>query len=601
MTKAKKFTTYLICFILIILSMGFFGSQNVLSSASAESVEISTLFVRDSSIICNNESYIFVYDDLDGKIKQLDMSEDTVAVNESIAVNSPIDIAASASNLFVLTNDEVKVYNAATLEPVSVENLTETTSFESVESVSLFEKSATEILLLLIPKAEETTLLTLLSINLENSKIESALNISFGQSFLESLSGGINAAYILSEDSGNAQILLQSSSNYYTFSYNISSPHTIDTWTTLSLDSAANNLYVSAIDSETVILTISDTSINYYTYNTSDSPALTSLGTSQITNTSVASAYKNKLVLKLNEAEFKANICTLNKTNTEPFVIELELQKTISNKLFTNEDYDVGAIKYYKLTSEQVCYLSPYSSQGTTLPEGTHVALLSIPTADGADFGYSYCLAVYSGANIFGYIKSSELSSLQATNYPHNYVYVIEGTSLFTLPTNVTGEAEGNSILATISKNDKVRILSPLCDAEMGGRKFLLVEVNGKTGFILEDRVYGKYINYNLVVTNAYLKTGVNVYKDADGNSEVIGKLASGDRLRVIQTRRIDSEYLQVKYNDLDGNEITGYVLASAVETDSWSMLQILGMVLVVINLIFLVIILAVRKKINKD
>lgn len=600
MKKTKNFRTIIMCLLLATLSLGFFGNLPRMN-ANAESVDISTLFIRDAKVMTNNNNNAFIYDDLDKQIKMLDLSSEELNLTLTAPATEVLSMRATAANLFVLTSSSLNVLSATTLESVTLENLTAVTDFSIFSSISLFEKTQTEILIILTPKSSSDKKLTILNINLAENKITESFEVTFKDSFItQDLSDGFTSVNILGYETNSIKILLQSGSHFYTFGFNTDTKAAIDTWTTLTFDEQSLYSMITNVDDTQVIVTVSATKISYFTYDPALSPAISDVGGIELESIADISLYNSKLITKKN-GSFSASVYDLSKSDSMPLEIISTLSKSYTNVVFESAVLPATEIQFFSLTSEAMSYLSPYSPDGTLIPSGTHVALLSIPTVNGNDFGYSYCLVVSGENNIFGYIKSDALSPLLESENPYNDVFVIDGTNLYTLPSNVTGEENGNPIISKLSMNDKVKVLSTACDANMGGRQYVQVEVNGKTGYILRDRIYGTYKNYNLIVTNAYTKTGVDVYAEADTTSEIIDSLHAGARIKVLSTRRIDSNFMQVTYNDDNGNVVTGYVLSSAIETDSWSMLQILGMVLVIINLLFLLVILAVRKRVNKD
>lgn len=602
MTKAKNICTYILAIIILALSFGFFGVPKIGSRTfAAEIADVSSLFIRDYSIIATNKEKLFIYDSLDQKIKVQNFTSQENSTFDSVAATSVTGMAATANHLFVLNNESITIYDSETLDIVTLEDLSAATSYADFSKLTLFELSANEVLVLLTCNKEDNISLKILSVSFENNTIELFSDVKFGETFItQNLASGITTASLLTCDGTSASILLESGGHFYTFSSEKASSADVATFTTLSIGTDAINSALTQVNSKQIIIKVTESAIFYHEYIDGETtPAL--IGQSEFSDIDKISVYGDTLIVFRAGGDYNCESYNLSLSAEPPITITATLEHEFKNPDVDITLRDKADFAYLSVTEQTMCYQSPYTMNGTMLEEGTNVVLLSIPTADGKEFGYMYCLVVSEDTNILGYIESSKLETLESTTFDYTYAFVIEGTNMYSLPSNITGDQTGNSIEMKISMNDKVKILSTLNDANISGRKYLLVQVNNRVGFILRDRVSGKFVNFNLVLTNAYLVADVSVYKAADTNSEVIDTLSSGSRIRVTSTRRIDSNFMEVKYNNTDGEEVTGYIQTSAIVTDSWSMLQILGMVLVVINGIFLLIIIAARKKVNKD
>lgn len=597
MTKAKRILTCIISIFVFALSLGLFGLPKNINYATAESADISNLFIRDSSFIVTSDNNLFIFDKVDSKIKKQSLSSPSTEYQTKKLDYVPLAIEADATNLFVVEENALHVYNHSTFEEISLQNLTDLTDFSFVFNISLFSVSLNEVMLVLIPKSNASKQLVLLKVNFEDKQITNKYTITFADNFESSnLANGIDYASILSIQSSTISLFIACGEHFYNFSFDMSTEEEVSSLQSITL--SASSVITTIIDDNFIIIGTTPNSVDFYSY-VAGSASTTLLGSIDAQNVQNLDAHGSTLLLNKNGDSFSAESYSLELTDT-PSILTTRINE-YKNEEFENNVRHKTSFRCYSLLSDANIYTSPYSNQYISLSEGTHVTLLGIPTTSGIEFGYSYVLVTQGTQNIFGFIDSTLLEALSNTSFDYNYAYVIDGTNLYNLPSNVTSEEDGNLVQAKISMNDKVRIISTMQDASLGGRQYLLVEACGKIGFILRDRVSGKALNYNLVLTNAYLKDNVNVYKSADVESEIIDKLSAGDRVRVISTRRIDSQFLEVKYNDIDGNEVRGFIQSSAIQTDSWSMLQIVGMVLVLVNLVFLVVILAVRKKINKD
>ena len=87
-----------------------------------------------------------------------------------------------------------------------------------------------------------------------------------------------------------------------------------------------------------------------------------------------------------------------------------------------------------------------------------------------------------------------------------------------------------------------------------------------------------------------------NVYLESNTESPVIYVLDKGYRVRINGARNTDSGYTYITFNDEYGNEKNGYILTDTLTSDSWTVMQIIGCVLIAINIGLLILILRFKK-----
>ena len=105
------------------------------------------------------------------------------------------------------------------------------------------------------------------------------------------------------------------------------------------------------------------------------------------------------------------------------------------------------------------------------------------------------------------------------------------------------------------------------------------------------------------MITNANIKKdGTYVYTSADSKSVIKDVLKKDQAVQIQGKRNTKNGYTYIKYNDEYGNVLDGYIKTDYVETTSWTTLQILGCVLIAVNIGLLILILLFRKrKIGRD
>jgi len=99
--------------------------------------------------------------------------------------------------------------------------------------------------------------------------------------------------------------------------------------------------------------------------------------------------------------------------------------------------------------------------------------------------------------------------------------------------------------------------------------------------------------------TNATIKNdGTTVYLSPSVDSTVLSfKLDAGKNVRINGKRNTKTGFTSITFNDEYGNEYSGYIETDYIKSDSWSTLQIVGCVLIAINIGLLILILIYRNK----
>lgn len=605
MKKSKFILFFVLCLSLSVLALFPFAPKSTCYAEASGSLPGANLFIRDAQIVASNDKSIFVYDNLDKAIKVIDKNMTEFEGYSLIHADNVTGIYSTNNNLILLSNT-LKIYNSETLTQKTLVNSINFDAFSDYKGISAIENYNGDIYVVLVPKDVNTTNLLVLFINNSTFAIERKHEITFKPDFLSSISAGLETASIIRINSETSlQMIIQSKSSFYTFTFNPQTIEEIDTWTTLTLGEGYINSLTVTLNNEIFIAAQSKNNLSFFKFTIIDDgggitrPAAIFASSQEIGTALDISSNGNEIIVLLDGDVFVAQSYTLSYESEVLNATQTNEYKNFDG--YKNEISPLTELAYFTLTSDTVCYQLPYSKTGKQLTAGTDVALYCIPSINDEDFGLSYIFAVDGKTNYFGFVDSANLSPKTATEYKHKHVYVIDDTNLYAAPSLVAGSGSQNEIIAKISMDDRVEIVSTLCDSVFDGRSYMLVKVNGKLGFILRDRISGEYLNYNLVLTNAYTKAATKVYKNADINSDVIAEIGKNARCKVLHARRYDSDFVEVLVNDSEGNELRGYVLYSDLQTDSWSMLQIVGAVLVIVNLAFLAIILITRKRLNKD
>lgn len=291
------------------------------------------------------------------------------------------------------------------------------------------------------------------------------------------------------------------------------------------------------------------------------------------------------------------------------------------NYLITYLDETIDANKddfVYKTTKTTTqIYQKPWGTNPIIdIPQGTDVIKIGYAKLNNAAktliSDYDYCLFTVNNKNYSGFIKTSELNEKAAVTQSSysNRVTVWPGTRLYALPSVVEGyigeTEEGNIYTLSpnssveISENDEIQVVDMICGYTSNGEKLVKICVNGqKYGFIEAKCIHNPADVKEFVITNATIKQdGTVVYKDKNSDAETFSfKLNAGKNVRINGKRDTKTGWTSITFNDEYGNEFSGYIQTDYIKADAWSTLQILGCILIAINIGLLILILVYKKK----
>lgn len=283
--------------------------------------------------------------------------------------------------------------------------------------------------------------------------------------------------------------------------------------------------------------------------------------------------------------------------------------------------YETDDFEYKKVTSVTEIYANPWGLS-TNIYLGVNVNVVKIGYGqllnDTEISGFDYCMYTNSNGNHFGYIESKYLEKLEKKSIEsagfkatsdengarHFYASLWPNASLYSLPTTIqSGKINSSNLTAErimqIEDNSFVDVLDVLCDYSAGDVKMFKVKVNGdKVGFIEARCVRTPADIVNFVITNATIKNdGTKVYLNANSNSATLPfTLNSGKTVRINGKRDTKTGFTSITFNDEYGNEYSGYIETDYIKADSWSTLQIVGCILIAINIGLLILILIFKK-----
>lgn len=281
--------------------------------------------------------------------------------------------------------------------------------------------------------------------------------------------------------------------------------------------------------------------------------------------------------------------------------------KDVSDLLWT----DLDKFVFVKANSDTKILAKPFSKNVlSTINLGQTMVIVGEGLVGGEKIlGYSFVLFTTGDVNFWGYVKNSTIDELEKTTYGYSKVTVLTNTALLKYPTYIRNDGMNSEVGEMLKATADVWVSTEetgLFEYSCQGVKFLRVfvkESDGSTreGFIDISRARNRMEKASKVISNAsILKNDSEVFTEADSESEIITYLGKDARVKIIGKRNTKTNFTKVTFNDKAGNTHTGYVYTSNVKTDTWSMLQIFGMALIIINTILLVVIICAKNKVTK-
>ncbi len=594
----KKLLTYLF---VALLPLAFVGISCA-NHAFAQESQTATVFVVNGQHIVNTEYGVFVYDSADLSIKQLNSSSPTNS--KSFYVGDCLDICSDNKNIYLLTTTGIAVINSATFD-ISIVAVANIQSYHTKISASVIDS---ETILCIYPATTENNQTILYGIY-DSTGFE-FFTITFNA---DEQSQGKNISLLSFAEYNNSTYLIRAYNSFVTsYEFIASGNQTLSSLASLSLSGGqANDPIVkisNVIVNQTSFLTVTyENRTQVYTF-TGDAVSLThgfshifEENTFSCINTSV---YQNSLaLLDDNNTFYLANI-------TE---IESSIASKTSNTVYSIEYRNSSEFEYYKVCSETKLISSLGTTSMFTLPANSFVVeIADVTLSDGSPLvGYKYVMYVdFStpqpsfGQNYYGFVLSENadvLEKLPQTTV-ETTVKVFDNSKLYSLPSIVVDDENGlNQVVEYIGENLPVNVISYISGYKHSindsTTEYALVETTQGIGFIDVKSILSSDQRLILIMPNATLSSGTNIYEEADTNSTVLHRFNEAKRVKILEPRDKNG-FIKIAYNDKDGNYFEGFVKATKMSTDSYTTLQIIGSVLVVLNVIFLIVLLITKKKI---
>lgn len=580
-------------------------------NGSAVNASNSAVLVYNPTTIASNANNLFVYDQYDSLIKIYDKSTlNLVEQNNTIYYENVIKLAVIDNFLFILSNLPAKldVIDTTTNSSISIISEDNISSLSQVNNFEVYKTSETNITVVLSKFVDGQNYFEIFNFQNDGANwnfAEESATINKERGL--NLPTKINDFYIcptLDESKFNLVFLSENSIYYLVFSP-LSQPST---------SYVINNLGLSIIESVTAIerLILNDNSFLIVLTESSIKVYLESIS-NDFKVTEEFTTIEQTLLNATNFTSF--NDCLYASIPNEQKVMCFNLQGEHLNYNFNiydivkNEDLNTTMLRnqefnYYITTSASQMTASPFSQTSICeIPQGANVCQIATSNLGQAELTeFIYCVYTSNNLNYYGFIKSLNLRALPSSTYNQEKVKVYSGSNLYSLPTILIDKT--NTKLLTFEQVTTLTVIANDVNNNYiaGANKFILVQTeDGKIGFVEASKTLASTEIREMITNNATIKKDTNVYLEPNSDSDIIDTLEKGQRIKIESNQKTNSKYLKITYNNKNGEEITGYVLADHVTRDTWTVLQIIGLIFVALNVIFLIVLLFVKKKINND
>lgn len=573
-----------------------------------EKIVQDSLFLVDLGFVKVYGNYIYVYDKADSTIKIIDKATGTFKEDYNhYRLYNLKDIIVYNNILMMYNGESFTCITLNSFETVTF-NQTELSTIQTAKTIKIVSIAQKDYIVL-CPENPIADSFEIAEISVDNNVI-SVSNIKtfkIGEQFQASLSE-YNHIYI-TESEEMLFVMLVNDQNIFSFKLDIASVEQVYTVTAVTgLETNGDEILdISAVtlSEEADALAVTTTSlVKFYTLEISPSSA------------SLSHLEGKDILIEANfiASDADGNMSTLSLISNENQSVIIYNFDTKQPSGYEQNELKNGEINTTFVASDQFLYLdvikatsiqeSPYSKDAIVTAE-VNDNLVVIGEGFSAStgepiVGWYYVMYSLGSTNYYGYVASIDTTILFETEFENTYTTVLAFTKLYTMPSVI--EDDLNTQIRVIPNSSRLEVLSPICDYSSLNTKYLLVRVNGTdVGFIDRSRIIESSSLEDRIIPNAtVLRNNSEIFTSTSEDRETILMLNKGARVKVIGKRDTITNFTLVTFNDEEGNVYTGYIYTYNLEADTWTMLQIIGMLLVTINVILLIVIICIKNKVTR-
>lgn len=618
--KNLIYLTLTLIFIIGVLEVN--ASNTPLSFSSALNTETTiinsenqdALFLIDIGLIKTDSNSIYVYDNADSTIKIIDKQTKTYKETENHYIFNNLKELLIYENTMMMLSNETNLFTCVSLtdfSPIAI-NQEDLETLQNAKSIEIVHFSDKDYIIICpenpIEDYFEIAELDFISGAITISNISKfAVNDDFSGQFIDMYVTTVNSELF---------IILQTQNQICSLTIDVNNIQ----------PEYGNSKSITGVDPSEIL------NISNIEYNSSSCLAILTSSDLQLYNLNIETAIVNLEKIQDKTIDFSEYSITSSYGDNSTYVISLN--QTQSLKIYDFNDqgssfysefeivnpnvsvrmFDKTEFTYHTVLRSGNILLQPFNkttifdtekNQSIYLEEGTNIVVIGEGIFDNGTvvYGWNYCMYSINASNYYGYVLSSNLNELTAPEQPFNknYVTTIAYTKLYSMPSKIVDNLNNNEI-KEIPTSSRLEVLSDLNNYSSFNTNYLLVKVNNDSiGFIDRDRIIDSADTSDRVIPNAtVMRNNSEIFTSTDNNKEIILTLNKGARVKVIGKRDTITNYTKVTFNDDEGNEYTGYIYTYNLEADTWSMLQIIGMFLVVLNIILLIVIICLKNKLTR-
>ncbi len=656
MRKSKNLYNRIVCFVIALFLCAipflpkfinnYSSAATIMPENNQRTISTRSTFIHSPTYSVIYHNNVFFFDEYDNKIKKYSFDDSALEENtlDISSLGEIIDVCYIDEYIFALSktnNNQLDLLNITIIDltDFSIEKTIELESLSiKYKNISICDIDS-DYLISLSPSENEDSLSPMV-ITLNKSSLETTNNcaIQIDESVLNSL---FNLSIIKSAgtNENDVYLVLTFEKNIYFFGtvlekLTAESSITIDiSKSSLSENLDTTNQNVELVDVNTI--SINNNLMFLITYNTTEDSGETIVGTySSLYNYSIdvtdeLKSFNSELRLTTygNKYITTANSCLLYPLKNEQQIVYTEITYNSENKVYSDttpkpyiknpnisHNYYLENDFKYAITNKSTILLTttPWAlnnENNVTLENAKDIIVIGKGKISGENSvieGFEYCMITTEDKNIKGFIKTEDLSlkdEILVDNYDYKVFKVQPKTNLYSLPTTIEEfgitDTLNSRIITQIEENSKVELIDAICKYKSNEKIMLKVKVNNnEVGYIEFDRIIKPSDANNFVITNASIKSdNTYIYLNSSNSSPIICTLNKGYRIRINGPRNTETGFTSITFNDEYGNEFTGYILTDAVGSDSWTTLQIIGCILIAINVGLLILILRFKKK----
>lgn len=624
---------FMVCACMLSCNANTFGMQNSYATeSSSNQINVNySIFMRKPTYSTKYGDYIYFYDNYDGLIKQYSIENGVFSSKTINLSNYQIQDASSTQKHFVfLASASEKQYllfiNLESFDDVSVTELN-SSSYSKIDA-SLLEISSEQKLVVALSHDSKINLAKPAVVCVDTSyanAVVSTIELSTSNETLVQIQQNLFKFVIERSNIHNNELFFIFFYDKYVRYESVPETEILTSTITISKVTAVTNT-LATTDTNLVLNSISKICISnknyiYITYidNSSEEdnivPRIYAYNFAYGATNTFECVRERLGVISCNQVLTNENFVISSSNQTISYTsYDFEsspeiLKKTITNPSVSIDYLDGSNPKIKTLVNNTSLLSSPWSPTAITeIQKNSDVIYIGdcyIEVNNSKILDYIYCLCTKDNTNFVGYIKVTDLKDkdpISLENYDYKVVTVVPNTNLYSYPTKVLTTIKSGVIepelLMKIEKNSRIEILDPICNYTANNTTFVKVKVNyTDEGYIDVSSIIVPNAIVDFVVTNSFIKQDDTiVYLNTESNSPIIDHLDKNFRVRINGARDTKSGYTSITYNDEYGNEFNGYIKTDMLSTDSWTTLQIIGCVLIAINIGLLVLILIFKK-----